>query len=207
MLLLIQFKAIKQNPSVGMIVFGHNEIDANGVILRSWVPEYDGVLLPQYAFRLFSSGVNARMPSILFRRDAYKECGGVNSSFKLTAGDSELIQRMAIRFPTRFVPAIISGYRVWEGGLTHKRIATKLWSDEIEIWMGMLDDELRATDWGRSRLFRRCIQDEIRLQNISAGLAKLGTISDRWDFLRLKRYPILARLRTHLRVLKFMLKR
>jgi hypothetical protein len=195
-------KALVSSPSVGMVVFGHDEIDADSNIIRTWMPNHTGVLSPQKAFEVFSKGVPARMPSILFNREAYKSCGGVNPVFRLTAGDSELIQRMAIRFPVKFAPSVISGYRVWEGGLTHKKIATAQWQDEIDLWMKLLADNLASAHWNTGRITIRKIQDEIRLQNLLAGMANIKSKFDKLKFLRQKPYPAFATLHSHLRVIR-----
>lgn len=199
-------KALESDPDVGMVIFGHHVIDEQGNVLQTWIPPLSGVVSSEEAFGLFKTGVHARMPSVLFNRRIFAEAGGISDRYVLTAGDSEVIQRLCIRNKVLFVPEVISAYRVWNGSFTHQKIASKLWSDEIEIWMGMLDQELRATSWGRPWFFRRSIQDEIRMLNIQQGVARLASLRERIAFLRLKPYPFLASLRTQKRLLKLILK-
>lgn len=198
--------ALQDQPDVGMVIFGHHVIDEQGNVLQTWIPPLSGVVSSENAFGMFRAGVHARMPSVLFNRQIFAEAGGISDRYVLTAGDSEVIQRLCIRKNVLFVPEVISAYRVWSGSFTHQKIASKLWSDEIEIWMGMLDKELRATGWGRSWFFRRSIQDEIRMQNIHQGVARLGSLRERVAFVRLKPYPLFASFRTQKRLLKLILK-
>lgn len=194
--------ALRNLPvETGMVVFGHHVIDEHGIPISSWTPPAVGDAAGKNAFEIFANGVPARMPSVLIRRSAYLESGGISGDFDLTAGDSEVIQRLAIRYPVRFVGTIISGYRVWPGGLTHKKISSKQWQDEIEIWMGKLEENLAKASWKPSKMAIRMLQDEIRLQNLLAGMAHLESIGQKMQLLRLKPYPLLANPRSHLRVL------
>lgn len=188
---------LEKNPEVGMVVFGCNFIDQNGEIIGSWTPPINGIKPSHEAFDFFSYGVNARMPSILINRDIYNQIGGISEDFKLTAGDSELVQHLAIHAPVLFIPKIISSYRVWDGGLTHQKIASEEWRDEIDLWMQKLDASLKKAIWGNNKLWRRHIQDDIRLQNANAGLSKIVGLKNGVKFLFLKNYPFFARPKTH----------
>lgn len=191
-------KALLLQPDVGMIVFGHHEIDAQGQVLRTWLPQESGVKSGREAFESFLYGVNARMPSILINRKRFQQCGGLFTDFKISAADSELVQRLAVAYPVLFVPAVVSGYRVWAGGATHEKIASEEWRLDIVLWMQRLEKGLLAQGWAKSAIWRRHIQDDIRYQNTIAGLSKLSGPRSGLRFLFAGRFPFFARPRTHL---------
>lgn len=192
---------LSAHPDVGMIVFGHNVIDENNNIISHWCPSRRELLEGKAAFKEFCFGVDARMPSIFINTSIYNKLGGISTDFKITAADSELIQRMSINAPVLFVPEIISSYRVWNGGITHQKLASKQWRDEIDLWMQKLDASLKKAAWGNNKLWRRHIQDDIRLQNVNAGLSKIVGLKNGLNFLFIKNYPFFARPKTHARCL------
>lgn len=194
------------NPAVGMIVFGHDFIDEKGTVLGSWLPKVEGIKKGLEAFNEFKYGVEARMPSILINREIYEKSGGISTDFKLTAGDSEFVQRMSINYPVMFVREIIAGYRVWNGALTHKKIASQRWRDEIELWMEKMRENLSTQSWSLGEVWVRHLQDEIRLQNTNAGISKASSLREAVRFLFYRAYPYMARPRTQIRTLVHLIK-
>lgn len=191
-------KALACNPKAGMIVFGHNNIDSTGNVLSSWMPETAELKFGKDAFDAFAYGVDARMVSILINRECYTNLGGISTGFNVTAADSELVQRLSVKYPVLFVPAVIAGYRVWSGGATHEKIATKEWYLDILLWMQKLERVLYSEQWARRSLWRRHIQHDIRLQNINSALIALPSFTAKLSYLANASYPILSRPRTHL---------
>lgn len=182
--------------NISMFVFGHELIDEHGNLLSSWIPPIEGLCDSKDAFDFFRFGVEARMPSILINRRKYEEIGGINLALQLTAADSELIQKLALAGNVVFSKKIISAYRVWPGSLTHKKIASKEWSEEINLWMENISSLLYHKNYASS--FINVTTDEIKLRNILAGVFYSDDIRHMIDFLLINRYPYRATLKTQL---------
>lgn len=193
----IIFPALEDASDAAMIVFGHQEIDQWGIGGRTWCPNFTVVEEPDQAFDKFKYGVDARMPSIAFRRSVLMLLGGFDESFKVTAGDSELIQRLAMNYKVMFVNEIVSRYRVWGGNDTSSYIKSPAWHAEIKHWVVKLKYNILRSKIRKNKAQITHIQHEIILQNyISSIVGYRGGWGGK--FLILGGYPILARPRTHL---------
>lgn len=186
-----------------VFIFGNNFIDEHDGVLGSYCPKEYSVLKAPLGLEKFFYSVDVRMPSIIFRKSFLDEIGYFDqNSFTLTAADSELIQRALLLGNTVFVPKIISCYRVWPGGLTDQKIASKHWLDEIDIWTN------KIIELGQSNnisLNWRKYKDEIYARNLLAGchnLYKIKNYNGVINHVKSVRYPWYAKTGSHLRLLK-----
>lgn len=193
--------SIARHPDAEVLVFGHNNIDGDERILGSWLPDLRYCLAPS-GFHLFRYGVAARMPCVFIRRRLFDRLGGFNEDMKLTACDSELVQRATLLGNTLYVPEIIASYRMWEGGLTAQRTATAEWMHEVDQWCANMRDfdvEHRCGAW------RPKFGDDIVLQNLIAGVRNVRRQSGRfaaWRYFVGARWPLRARAATYARLLR-----
>lgn len=162
---------IEDHADADMIVFGHYVVDEDYRIVSQWVPPSLLDLPAPEGFEQFKYGVDARMPSIVFRRELLNRVGFFDEEFKVTAGDSYMIQCAALTGRSVFVPLIVSGYRVWEKGATYAVVSTPEWMKEVEQWgekLGHLLDviPMYAAETGK-------IRAEIYARNLQAGLYHL----------------------------------
>jgi hypothetical protein len=197
--------ALAAHEDCDVLVFGHHVVGERYEILSSWKPDVLAVSEPGEGFIRFADGVAARMPSIAFRRALLQHLDYFDENMKITAADSDLIQRALLVGRTAFVPAYVSGYRVWGGGATSRTIGTAQWMADVDYWGSkverLLANEPRYAD--RARLFR----DETYAQNLAAGLRVLGLGTDSaavWRHFSNCRFPLRASPTTQLRlVLQF----
>lgn len=188
-----------------MVVFGHNIIDENERILSSWTPKLATFSAPS-GFSQFQYGVDARMPSVFIKRELFHRLNGLHEQFSITAADSDILQRVALVGKVQFVPEIISGYRVWEGGLTHKKIASQEWMNEIEYWCQRIADF--ATE-NKVDLNSKRIGDEIFARNLISGIKTLKKESGyiaAWRYFIKFRFPLAALLSTKMRLMAWVLR-
>jgi hypothetical protein len=192
--------SLTRYSDMDMIIFGYNTIDEFGSVIQEWTP-YAGTYLPPDGFIKYKYGINARMPSIFFKTSFFNRLKGFNESFKLTASDSELIQRAMMVGKVKFIPEIIAGYRLWDGGLTSSGISTHEWMDEIDAWS---ENMLKFSIEEKLNVYSRRVQDEIYAANLISGIASLkkhSRIQAAWLHFKRCRYPYRARLLTQLRLL------
>lgn len=198
-------KWISANPTADMAIFGHHLIDGEGRIFETWNPPHSLAKAPA-GFSIFKYGVLTRMPSVFFRRELFEKLGGFRESLKLTAADSDFVQRATLIGNTVYVPEVISGYRVWNGGLTANRIATSQWMDEIDQWCS----SVAAFDAEHGcQMYSRHLRDEIYLQNLTVGVTVLREKADRMACLKhlaAQRFPTRARARSYLHLLRELLR-
>lgn len=198
-------RCLEQYDDMDMIVFGHNTIDADGNVLNKWIPQLETCIAPA-GFLKFKYGVDARMPSVFVKTALFKVLGGFDEGFRITAADSDFIQRAALIGNVQFVPEVVSGYRVWEGGLTHKKIASAEWMEEIDRWGARIMAFCKERE---INLYTKTLRDEIYARNLLAGLAsakRSGGYSASWNHLTSCRYPYRAHLRTQLRLLLWLIR-
>lgn len=190
--------AIDEYPSADMIVFGCDFVDEHGKTWAGWRPAREELCAAGDGFLPFESGVNARMPGVLFRTDFLRRIGGFDECFKLTASDSEMIQRAALLGTTAFVPKVIGMYRVWTGSLTHTRQASDLWMSEIDLWTEKIAELLRNGHQPPRRSINvDRFKDNIYTANLRAGIGALktrGQYLGAWRHLLANRYPYKASL-------------
>lgn len=161
--------------NVDVFIFGNNFINESDEIVGQYCPAQYKVYEAPKALNEFLYGVNARMPSIFFKKSFLDSIGYFDEiNFQFTASDSELIQRALLLGRVAFVPKIVSSYRVWAGSETDKKIATFEWMSQIDIWtdkiIKLANSELTDTqntfDWKKYK-------DEIYARNLLAGLNNL----------------------------------
>ncbi|WP_153012867.1 hypothetical protein [Pseudacidovorax intermedius] len=181
-----------QNPEADMIVCGCDLIDESGSVFHTYRPERDEILVGEPAFRKFIKGVDARMPAIAFKRTTFEKLGGLDSSFELTAADSDLVQRCALNGKVVFSTTVVGQYRVWRGSLTHAKIASDQWMAEIEKWLKKIDVELDngsldlQADWRKARA-------EIAARNLLSAIGLLYAGKRYEELIQFrKKYPIPA---------------
>ena len=142
------------------------------------------------------------MPSVAIRRSAMAQLGYFDEAFKLTAADSDLVQRALLSFDAAFEPEVVAGYRVWRGSATRSTQATQGWLDEIDRWGAKVEDLMRGT--ARYAGEARRVRAELHATNLLAGLHLLrshGEFDACRAHFRRSRYPFGARWMTQLRLL------
>lgn len=194
-------QAIIQYPNANIIVFGHHVIDENESIISTWVPT-EADFKSGEGYGIFRYGVMARMPAILFRRSSFLELGGFDEFYQLTAGDSDIIQRVLLSGSSVFIPKVTSAYRVWPGNLTSRRAATKEWMDEIVYWQNKIKKELCLKNYSEKKSNQ--ITHEVIIRNLISGLEKLAIqnqgLLPALKFISVVKYPLGAHLKSHLRL-------
>ncbi len=199
-------EALARYSDADMVIFGCDLFNEHDKRWSGYVPVAHEALDPGDGFLKFITGVDARMPGVLFRKAFLDRIGAFDERFELTAADSELIQRAALLGRTVFVPTVIGLYRVWSGSLTHARQATDLWMNEIGMWTDKIGELLRNGHQPASRhvdVVR--YRAEIQALNLLAGLNNLrakGAVSDARAFLARHPVPAGTRLTTRLRLLR-----
>ena len=201
---------IEKYPNADMLMFGHDLVNENDEKLKGWNINEELEFSSPLGFDIFKFGVDARMPSVVFKTSLLKKLNYFDESYKLTAGDSDLIQRALLNGNVVFIPKIISAYRVWDGALTSQKIATKLWLDEIDFWQDKISQlGIKAfKSKGLNPLNFSKIKDEVYGRNLIAGLSnkrKKGNIFDTMKFLLGNRFPWRANHKTKLQILKAVL--
>lgn len=201
---------IKKYPNVDMLVFGHDTIDEYEVKKEGWSVKKEVLLECPMGFNLFKYGVDARMPAVVFKRSMLQEMEYFDENFKLTSGDSDLIQRVLLKGNVAVIPEKIAAYRVWNGALTHQKIATKLWLTEIDLWQSKIKvlGENAFKEKGLNTLNFKSIKDEVYAQNLLAGLKKIRNSDGFLACLRFiieNRYPFMAQFKTQIIILKTIL--
>jgi glycosyltransferase involved in cell wall biosynthesis len=193
--------ALAKNPSAGIVVFGHHVVGESYEVLDTWQPDA-GVMRAPDGFERFKFGVGARMPSVAIRRSAMEQLGYLDEHYACTAADSDFVQRALLSFDSAFVPAVVSGYRVWQRGATSLTLATPVWLEEIDYWGAKIEVLLR----GIPKYSREAtkVHEELYATNLLAGLHLLrtqGKAEQCRAHFRQSRYPRGARLATQLRIL------
>ncbi|MGG2397477.1 hypothetical protein ACJRW5_11105 [Pseudomonas sp. SH1-B] len=191
-------------------IFGNRVIDEHENIVGEYSENELVVLEAPLGFEKYKYDVSARMPSVIFRSEFLRKIGGYDAkTFKLTAADSELIQRALLLGRVAFVPEVISCYRVWNGGLTNKKIASEEWLDEIEKWTSKIVTIGQGSSDMFTRAFSEKYADEIYARNLYEGLVNLYGREEYEKLLKFKskaRWPKHALLRTKLRIIRLLLK-
>lgn len=190
-----------------ILIFGHQIIDEHDHRSSGWMIAEEAVFERPHGFKEFKYGVSARMPSIIFKRDMLKYLDYFDAFYKLTAGDSDLIQRALLCGKAAFVPEIISGYRIWPGGLTSKKIATKQWLSEIDYWQKKIFT-LAKVEFSKigDKAELSGLPDEVYARNLLEGIYNLKRSKEGFlnimNFIKENRYPWKAKFTTHLHIVK-----
>lgn len=198
---------IERYSNVDVIVFGHYTVDESYQKIGEWKPQELVECAAPNGFEYFKYGVSARMPSICFKRDFLEELGFFDENFKITAADSDLVQRALIQGRSVFVPEVVSGYRVWLGGATHNTISTLDWMQEIDYWGKKIEKILqKIPQYSREA---PSIRTELYARNLLAGIASAkksrGYIAA-WKHMMRCSYPHKALLRTQRRLLYWLIR-
>ncbi len=205
----VVLSAIQKNPHADVFIFGCDLVDESGKVTKGYNPKALKVFQKGEGFLKFVSGVDARMPGVLFRRQFLDEIGPFDESFTLTASDSELIQRALLLGESVFVPTVIGLYRVWNGSLTYARQASDQWISEISLWTEKITALIKVSDQRVSRRFRaKRFRDEIMARNLLAGASNLlanNKYSEAHAFFCKYQIPRHAKLRTTLRLFRKLL--
>ncbi len=193
-------------PDADVIIFGHNVIDEHNVTKPGWQFANEEVFNRPLGYDVFKYGVDARMPAIVFKKKKISELDFFDPQYKLTAGDSDLVQRALLTGKAVFVPEIIGAYRVWGGNLTNQKIATQQWLTEIDYWQNKIKTIAKACyqNIANQPDFDR-IADEVYAQNLLGGIintkSKSGFVAS-FTFFKSVRFPWRAKLITQLRIIK-----
>jgi glycosyltransferase involved in cell wall biosynthesis len=201
-------KIIQKNPTAEVLIFGNETIDEVDNITSVWMPEVVGAYEAPDGFYPFRYGVEAKMIGVFFKKDLYLSVGGFNESYKVTAGDSCLVQKLLLTGKAVYVSEAISQYRMWSHNSTSQTIATKSWMEEIVSWQDEIGAVLKQK--GVSNATRRHYKDEVIARNMLAGMssvlrAKQGFMG-LWRYLKPLRYPFYAHFKTQSSILKCLLR-
>lgn len=190
-------------------IFGHFYIDEHNNIIGEYVPMEKVFLRPPEGFSEFKYDVSARTPSVFYKRSFLDKIGLLDCNFKVTAADSELIQRALLLGSVLFVPEVVSKYRVWESNTTYNNIATSKWLEEIDIWTQKISKiGFEKTEFFTKK-FSDNYSDEIYARNLYAGLSNLlkrREYKGALEFKAAARWPSHALAKTKLRILLLLLK-
>lgn len=195
--------------SPDVAIFGHYFIDGNDNIIDKYTPKENIFLKAPEGFSEFKFDVSARTPSIFYKRSFLDKIGLLDCNFKVTAADSELIQRALLVGSVLFVPDVVSKYRVWESNTTHNNIATSKWLEEIDLWTRKIIEFGKEKSNLFSEGFSKKYSDEIYARNLYAGMANLFNQNKYRELLLFKkeaRWPSNALVKTRLRIVWLLLK-
>lgn len=193
-----------------ILIFGHNIIDGNDKIMKGWQIENEIEYKKPKGYEVFKYGVEARMPSIVFKKKILKEVGFFDENYTLTAADSDLVQKCLLFGDSVFIPEILSNYRVWEGSLTNNKIASKHWLDEIDYWQKKITElgTLQYNKYNIKPLNHKKIKDIVYAKNLIIGLSKIRKKDGFFEalkFIKTNRYPFRADFKTQLVLIKKLL--
>lgn len=205
------FEIIKKYTNIysaaDVVIFGHQTIDENYQKINEWKPRELVECSAPKGFECFKFDVCARMPSIFFKRSFLEELGYFDEHFKITAADSDLVQRALIKGRSVFIPEVVSGYRVWMGGATHNTIASAEWMREIDYWGEKIQNVLQEIpEYSKEAAL---IRAELYARNLLAGVSvskRSGGYVAAWGHMKKCKYPYRALLRTQLRLLSWLLR-
>jgi Glycosyltransferase like family 2 len=200
-------KYLNRYSNVDIVVFGHQTVDRDYKKINEWKPKELVECHAPKGFEYFKYDVSARMPSIFFKRSLLVELGYFDEIFKITAADSDLVQRALIKGQSVFIPEVVSGYRVWSGGATNNTISSMQWMHDIAYWGKKIEKILEGIPQYSKEA--SSIRAELYARNLLAGVAsakRSGGYSAAWSHLTSCRYPYRARLRTQLRLLFWLLR-
>lgn len=159
---------LEKYNDAGMVIFGHDIINDKLEITKGWKPTEEEYILPPFGLLKFQKGVDARVPSIIFNTDRFKEQGMFDERFKFTAADSFIIQRLSLVYPTVFIPQVLGIYRVWENNFTNTKIYTKEWFDQVALWLFEITDLIKQ--YGKQlHIDKKSFTSFIYMSNIKYG--------------------------------------
>jgi hypothetical protein len=188
------------------LIFGHRVIDKDDNEISRWVPEKKMEFLPPAGYEVFKYGVESRFPSMVFRTSKVRECGNLDESYKITAADSKMIQKVLLSGKVIFIPEIVGGYRTWPQNSTTLTLGTPAWLKEIDRWQNDIEAFI-GEDVGSVAIgdFQK-IKDEVYARNMLGGIVNIKkTQGKRWKYISENRFPRKASFLTKLKIIKAML--
>ncbi|TWI93811.1 glycosyl transferase family 2 [Mucilaginibacter frigoritolerans] len=201
--------AIEKYDDADIIIFGHNTIDEFDNVLSVWSPHEIKILEKPNGYNYFKYGVEARLPSIIFKTDFAKSYGFFDESYVFTAADSLLIQKCMLNGKAVLLPDIISAYRIWQNNFTSKYISSKEWLLKIDKWQDEIAQDVKIV-YGNLNLTINSshIKDEVYANNLLAGIvnkkSKYG-FKEAFIFVKSVRFPWRAKFITKLKIIKALL--
>lgn len=196
---------LNKYKDMGMIIFGHKIIDENNQISKGWTPKEESVYQPPIGFSSFITGVPARVPSIIFNTRKFLSCGSFDQRFTVTAADSFLIQKLALKYPYALIPIELSSYRVWTTNFTSTKISTPEWLNEIKLWQSSLRPLIEEEN-GTLKINIKKMQDKVLFDNelFAIQTMKKNKVSSiqRFNFITKIGWPRYISLKNHLQLIK-----
>jgi hypothetical protein len=199
-------KYLKKFKNNDVLVFGHNEIDANNQVTSVWIPGEDFNVSPPHSYLKFKYGVDARFPGLFFKKAIVIKHQCFDTSFKITAGDSKLIQQCMLTGTVSFIPEIVAAYRVWPNNSTMLTLGTAAWLSEIDRWQNDLLSEAETVYKAQQiPLDVKNIRDEVYARNLIGGVLNVKKRKGKMGGLKFaleNRFPRHANMRTLLSLVK-----
>lgn len=199
---------LKAYPDAEIIIFGHNNIDEDDLIINSWSTDSLIVSDAPGGYNVFRYGVEARVIGVFFKKELYNRIGKFDETYKVTASDSDFIQLALLKGKSVIVPEITVGYRVWRKSMTGQLIATKNWMDEVILWQDKIAIELKRLNFTSSEIKKNT--SEVIARNLLSGLASLSrqkkNLKEAIQFLSQFKFPYHATLRTQTQIIKCLLR-
>ena len=208
-------EALNKFPDADVFIFGCDHIDEVGRRQVGYRPSSFELLDNGDGFLKFINGVDARMPGILFRTDFIRHIGTFSETFKVTAADSEFIQRALLLGRAAFIPDVVGLYRIWPGSSTHAAQASDAWIAEVVEWTNIIGNLINSGHQPKAKMVDVALfRSEILARNIYAGAASLYRKGEyRQAMLFFSRHPlpnrysVLFRLRVIILTLRLSIKR
>ena len=150
-----QLNSLSKYKDAGMVYCGIRAIDENGYVLgdssQDGTPEFIGRDL-YLSLSAHYGSLSASISTVMIRRDVLETVGLFNSQMKV-AGDYELWNRIADRYPIVRNPKIVTDIRTHKHQLTNA-IMSGLWyvKEDIAI-MNWYRERLSPEDWAMVRGF------------------------------------------------------
>lgn len=167
-------KAVQKHQESDIFIFGCDLTDESNNRRPGFKPSRYQVYDKGGGFAEFIYGVDARMPGVLFSLSFLRRIGLFDERFKVTAGDSELIQRSLLLGKSVFIPETIGLYRVWAGAITQSMQASEAWLSEVALWTSKIAALLISTGQSKRLGIKTTrYQDEVYARNMLAGLNSL----------------------------------
>ena len=199
---------LEKHPSAEIIIFGHNNIDEDDIIINSWKIDELKVSKAPEGYNVFRYGVDARVIGVFFKKDLYNKIGRFDEAYKVTASDSDFIQLALLKGKSIIVPEIIVGYRVWKKSMTGQLIATKDWMKEVIYWQSKIALELKKLNFSNHQILENT--NEVIARNLLSGLVSLYRqgkgLPAAIQFARQFKYPTHSTFRTQFQILKCLLR-
>ncbi|MDR6941174.1 glycosyltransferase family 2 protein [Mucilaginibacter pocheonensis] len=201
--------ALDNYPDADIILFGHRVINEHDTILSTWAPASVNVFEKPKGYDYFKYGVEARLPSIIFKTSVAKSYGLFDESYVYTAADSLLIQKCMLYGKAVVLPHIISGYRVWPDNFTNRYVSSADWLAKIDKWQTEILQHAKIVyEENNLTIQPAYIKDEVYAGNLLAGVANKKAKSgfkDTLAFVKSVRFPWKAKLTTQMKIIKALL--